>query len=257
MNIVLNKTTNETYLDKYLTGLVNNNSGNTVLGYTNISNAVTGTLNYETFLLVPSSLLDIIERLNQAEYQGTLILPNNISFEILMNTLYSKDEAPRNEAIDYLLNSNLISVEEANMVKTITTSFKNFDKTKMITRYVDVTLEGNEALTDVIEFVYNQPVELTKYYDQVNNTKGDKLAIAILPLINKNFGLSPLGIAGQNYTSCHTFKKGETTVLQTSFIAIEMGDINDVNAEIRYDHIDNIEFIDSFRLRFRLPKALK
>ena len=92
------------------------------------------------------------------------------------------------------------------------------------------------------------------HYDQTINTNNEALYLVILPLVNKTYGNTDGSIG--DYVATQTFQNGDSVVLQSSYIAVALGDINDVTADIKYDHVDKIDYIDSFRLRFRLPKVL-
>lgn len=258
MNILVNKYANEHYLEKYLTSIMTTQTA-VFTGfqvYTDLNNNQTINSNgeYPFILFTPASYLDIIDTLNTAKFNGTLDLGTGVNFTVLMNTIYSKNSAQRNSALNYLVAQGIITEAQAAPAKNLTSDFLNFDITKLVMSYVDTTIPGNETLTDVIQYTYSTPVELNNNYDVANNTTADKLYLTILPLINKTYGNTD-GTKG-NYVSVHTYQNGLVTVEQTSYVAIELGDINDATADVKYDHIDKIDFIDSFRLRFRLPKVL-
>lgn len=258
MNFVVNKIMNENYLESYLTSIMSPND-NAYVGfqvYTDLNTDQTVNANgeYPFILFTPAGFLNVIDKLNAAKFAGTLSLGLGVNFTILMNTLYSKNSAQRNSALDYLVGQSILTAEEVVTAKTLTSDFLNFDIAKLNMGYVDTTIPGNETLTDVIEYSYPDPIELNNNYDIVNNPSLDKIYLTILPLINKNYGNTD-GTVG-DYVSTHTYQNDLITVEQSSYIAIEMGDINDANADIKYDHVDKIDFIDSFRLRFRLPKIL-
>ena len=258
MNLVVNKKMNEDYLESYLTSIMNPNNEN----YTNfnvyISLSTNETINnsgaYPFIIFAPEGYLEIIDKLNLMKFNDTLSLGGSVDFTILMNTLYSSFSEQRNSALDYLVAQGILSESEITTAKVLTSSFKDFNISNLTMHYVDTTISGNETLVDVIEYLYTEPIELRNYYDISNNTIGDKIYMTILPLVNKIYGNTD-GSAG-DYVATHTFQNGESVVQQTSYIGIELGDINDANADIKYDHIDRIDFIDSFRLRFRLPKIL-
>jgi len=258
MNFAVNKIMNENYLESYLTSIMAPND-NAYVGfqvYTELNSDQTINSNgeYPFLLFTPAGFLNVIDKLNLEKFNGTLSLGSGVSFTILMNTLYSKNSAQRNSALDYLVTQTVLTEAEVISAKALTSDFLNFDIAKLNMGYVDITIPGNEALTDVIEYSYADPIELNNNYDNSNNAGGDKIYLTIFPLINKNYGNTD-GTIG-DYVSTHTYQNDLITVEQSSYLAVEMGDINDADADVKYDHVDKIDFIDSFRLRFRLPKIL-
>lgn len=253
MNIVVNKTMNENYLENYLTTIMHPTVEyyENFLAYTDIANGKFDKVEYPFILMAPQSYLSMIEKLNSLEYAGALDL-GGLDFTLVMNTLYAKDQEVRNSMIDYLVAQGIFTEDEVQGAKTLTSDFLNFNVAEMTHDYVDTTIEGNEDLKDVIEYNYVKPIELGNKYDVANNPNGEELFLVILPLINKTFG-STDGTYG-DYVSTQKFKNGESTSLQSSYIAIALGDINDEDADIKYDHLDKIDYIDSFKFRFRLPK---
>ena len=257
MNFIVNKKMNEDYLESYLTSIMAPNT-DAYTGFkiysdlTNSEGIVDG--NYPFLMFVPESFLTIIDKINAANFNGTLNLGGSVNFTVLMNTIYSKDAIQRNSALDYLVAQGVLTTSDISTTKTLVSDFKNFNIADLNMSYVDTTIPGNESLTDVIEYSYANPVELTKHYDSASNVNGEQLYLVVLPLINKVYG-NTSGTFG-DYVSSHTYKNGDTNVEQTSYLAIALGDINDATADIKYDHVDKIDYIDSFRFRFRLPKIL-
>lgn len=256
MNVIVNKKLNESYLEKYLTSIMSPQTeaytGFKV--YTDLSTDLSiGNGEYSFMLFVSESYLTLIDTLNTKQFNGTLNL-NGADFTLVINSLYDNRSAVRNSVIDYLVTNGVVTEAEVAGAKTLATSFKNFDINILNMHYVDTTIPGNEALTDVIEYSYDTPVELSIHYDVANNTNGEALYLIILPLINKNFGGTD-GTYG-DYVSTQKFQNVDTTALQSTYIAVAIGDINDATADVKYDHVDKIDYIDSFRLRFRLPKVL-
>ena len=259
MNLIVNKKMNEGYLESYLTSIMAPNP-DTYLGftvYTDLANTENMSTNgdYPFLLFVPESYLALINKLNELNFNENLNLGGTVKFTVLMNTLYSKNTLERNSAIDYLVAQSIVTEDEVAGAKSLTTDFKNFDIAQLDMSYVDTTIPGNELLTDVIEYSYDTPVELGTYYDQTNNTNSEALYLVVLPLVNKVYG----GTSGTfgDYVATHIYKNtNENSVEQTTYLAIALGDINDTTADIKYDHVDKIDYIDSFRFRFRLPKVL-
>ena len=256
MNFIVNKTMNEGYLESYLTSIMAPDTG-AYTGFKIYSDLTSGTTvvdgDYPFIMFAPESFLTVVATLNEKQYNGTLDLAG-ADFTALMNTLYSKNATERNSALDYLVTNNILVEADIAGIKSLMTDFKNFNISDLNLSYVDTTIPGNEALNDVIEYSYANPVELNTHYDSVNNTASEALYLVILPLVNKNYGLTD-GTFG-DYVATQSYQSGSATALQSSYMAIALGDINDATADIKYDHVDKIDYIDSFRLRFRLPKVL-
>lgn len=261
MKIIVNKTFNNACFKEYLNCSLKPNAKEFVAGEFKIyDNATTGTTVkngvFPQVLFVPKSFLDIIDVLNTREYAGTLdIAP--LSLDVLLNTLYNGNKDERNLAIDFVLGKGLITSTQASQAKTLTSSLGGFVPANMEVAY--------NNLDDVYSYSFNTPVELNTPYDVVRNVgEGgvkDKLFLVMLSQVNISYG-DVTAVAGGTgvYSPLHKFYNPtrDTNVRQASYIATEMGDINDtdVNPDLKYDHMDKIDYIDSFRLRFKLPRVI-
>jgi hypothetical protein len=256
MRIVINRTFNETFLNEYLNTIMQPNSNifaaNQFIVYDDLStNYVTKEGVFPGVLFVPATLLEIIDSLNLAEYNQTLDL-SGADLAILLNTLYNGGSNERNSALDYLQTNGLITAEQNADARNMTASLLAFDRTNFTRSY--------DEIEDVYKYSFETPVELSVPYDEVNNPRNNKLYLFFPSQINLEYG-NMLAVAGSNgtYSPLQKFYNPvlDKEVAQASYIATELGDITSETADVKYDHMDKIEYIDSFRLRFRLPRVIQ
>ena len=259
MKILVNKTFNTKCFAEYLNTTLKPNSKVFTAGEFKIyTDAVAGTTTsngtFTQVLFVPKSYLDVIDALNLASYNNTLALGAGYSFDLVINTLYSGDKASRDKMVDYLVSKGLVTSTQSTQIKNIVSTLGGFVPANIVYEYT--------ALEDVYSYSYATPVELTVPYNQTNNvgvSGKEKLYLVVPTLVNITYG-TVTAVAGStgSYSPLHTFFNPvlNTTVKQSSYIATELGDITLPESDIKYDHMDRIDYIDSFRLRFKLPRVI-
>lgn len=259
MKILVNKTFNTKCFAEYLNTTMKPNSKVFTAGEFKIyADAVVGTTavngTFTQVLFAPKSYLDVIDALNLASYNNTLNLGAGYSFDLVMNTLYSGDKSSRDKMVDYLTTQGLITSTQSTQIKNLVSTLGGFVPANIVFEYT--------ALEDVYSYSYATPVELTVPYNQTNNvgvSGKEKLYLVVPTLVNIAYG-NVTAVAGStgSYSPLHTFFNPvlNTTVKQSSYIATELGDITLPESDIKYDHMDRIDYIDSFRLRFKLPRVI-
>jgi len=256
MKVLVNKTFNTEILAEYLNNIMQPKEKMFEVGQFKVYSDITsGTStqngNYAYTLFAPQSYLDIIDVLNQKSYDGTLDLGDDVELDVLINSLYSADRTIRNNAITFIEGKGYITAEQSTAAKTLTSTLNSYNPLNLVKEYSEIE--------DVYKYSFNTPIELETPYDVTNNTNNDKMYLVFLSLCDVTFGnvKDVLG-AGGKYSSLQQFYNPERdiNVEQASYIATEMGDINSDDADIKYDHMDKIEYIDSFRLRFKLPRVI-
>lgn len=255
MKVVINKTFNKVFMSEYLNTTMaphaDEFASTAYIVYDDVN--VTDTTKDGEFplvLFVPQALLDIIDALNTAEYNQTLDLAGK-DLAILINTLYNANSSERNSALDYLQGLGLITAEQNADVRAMTTKFLGFDRTQFLRTY--------DEAEDVYKYSFDTPVELQVPYNDTNNPRNNKLYLFFPSLVNTEYG-NVVAVTDSNgkYSPLQKFYNPvlDKGVQQASYIATELGDINSETADVKYDHMDKIEYIDSFRLRFRLPRVI-
>lgn len=259
MKILVNKTFNTKCFAEYLNTTLKPNSKVFNAGEFKIySDAVVGTTTvngtFPQVLFAPKSYLDVIDAINLASYNNTLNLGAGYSLDLVINTLYSGDKASRDKMVDYLVTKSIVTSVQASQIKGIVSTLGGFVPANVVYEYVD--------LDDVYSYSYATPVELIVPYNQANNngvSGKEKLYLVLPTLVNITFG-NVTAVAGStgSYSPLHTFFNPvlNTTVKQSSYIATEMADTVATDSDIKYDHMDKIDYIDSFRLRFKLPRVV-
>lgn len=259
MKILVNKTFNTKCFAEYLNTTLKPNSKVFAAGEFKIyTDAVAGTTTsngtFTQVLFVPKSYLDVIDALNLASYNNTLSLGVGYSFDLVINTLYSGDKASRDKMVDYLVSKGLVTSTQSTQIKNIVSTLGGFVPANIVYEYT--------ALEDVYSYSYATPVELTVPYNQTNNvgvSGKEKLYLVVPTLVNITYGTVTAVAGGTgSYSPLHTYFNPvlNTTVKQSSYIATELGDITLPESDIKYDHMDRIDYIDSFRLRFKLPRVI-
>ena len=254
MKLIVNKKMINDYLEGYLNALMNpveDVFADGLKGFTDDQLSVEK-IDYPFILFAPESYLNIINKLNQMAYNGEF--PSDLDFVYVIHALYAKQNDIRDNMINNLVNKGILTNDEI-INTTLVTDFRDFDYSKFEKQYPDTTenpdLEG-------VEYIYDTPLELSRYYSAENNSNNEDLYLVILPVTNINYAGLPTDANYGNFVAVQNFTKSDgTKVLQSSYIAINIGDITDEDADIQYDHVDKIDYIDSIKFRFRLPNTLQ
>lgn len=259
MKIVVNKTFNKVFAFEYLNCTMKPNTAEfaatSFIIYDDLNNnRSTKNGSFPLVLFAPKALLDVIDIINAKLYVGTFTgsVDTDVSADILIGTLFNAGRTERNSALDYLQRKSIISAELVADVKAMTTKLIGFDYTQFVRTYDDIE--------DVYKFAFETPTELEVPYDQANNPRNNKLYLVFPSLVNVTYGsVIPVATSNGKYSPLHKFYNPirDLSVPQSSYIATELGDIVSETADLKYDHMDKIEYLDSFRLRFKLPRVIQ
>ena len=260
MKILVNKTFNTAYFAEYLNTTMKPNSKVFTSGEFKIYNSATTATtvvngSFTQVMFVPKSYLDLIDTLNTAAYNNTLDLGAGYALDLVINTLYASNRTERNLMVDYLLGKGYCTANQASQIKTLVSSLSGFVPANM-------TFEYN-SLEDIYSYSYGTPFELSQPYSKTNNVgesgSAEKMYLVAFTQISVNYGdVAAVNSGTGVYSPVHRFYIPvlDTSVPQASYIATELGDINDDTADLKYDHMDVIDYIDSFRFRFKLPRVI-
>lgn len=249
MQYVINNSFNNNCLVKYLDMCMKPTAAQMAATavYSNLPQTTVTKIVPSLVLLVNDNYLKVINELNQKLYQGIVTLDAGISVPTLMNTLSCSDRDIRNKAIDYLVSKGIISLTTAEIsdAKRFVYSLIGFNHTNFTKLY--------DPIDNAYVFSYNTPVELSSKYLASDNTNKVPLYLAFFPMLPIEFTNIPTE-NGVSMFNCNKYYKpsNDTYVLQSTYIATRLSDING-DGDIKFDYLDVIEYLDDFRLRFRLP----
>ena len=256
MKITLNRTFNEDYMIKYLDSMVmpvqDPSKFSTWLNIGASNTAVTN--NYAHVVFAPKSLLDVIDTVNAKLEDGSINTDNfvigdslSVNIQNTMRTLFSKSKVARDSAVDTLESLGCVTTLQSTQIKNNMSALIDYNYNNLTKSY--------DSVEGVYSYVYSVPSELEVPYSVTNNVgitgSKESVYLVINPCINGYF--NSISVNSNNLKN----DIGFGDLLQFPYIATELGDIKEIGeGDIKYDQMDTIEFIDSFRFRFRLPKTL-
>jgi hypothetical protein len=251
MKILVNKTINNSYMKEMIEKPFESPANQyTLKFYTDaVQGTTTGTGATPHMLFTGSSLLDIIDGLNEASWNGTLDLGEGYEFDTVISTLFCSTAAYRESMVDYLVTKGYATTEQSDQIKAITTSFIGYNPSNIVKSYDEVE--------DIYTFDYNTPIELKNHYTAAENITGERLYLVMVMMTSTSHS-GTTGNAGGAITTLFHNPTLEQNVEQSSYIASDLGDTFDTeaNPDLKYDHLDQIDYIDSFRFRFKLPRTI-
>jgi hypothetical protein len=252
MKIAVNTVFNQKYLHKYIDTNLQPHSGLFDSKSFMIYEDMNGTIVEDVFpvvLFVPEPFLDVIDKLNSKHYDNSMGL-GAYSLDLLINTLLSTNETARNNVLNFLQSIKVITANENTSIRSITSNITGFTPNMFNKKY--------DEAEDMYVFTYDLPLELVKPYQAENNIGLEKLYLVFPSLININYGkTSSVFSSNGKYSPLHMFFNpginGSTE--QCSYLAFQMGEPNS-SADIIYDQLNKIEYIDKLRLHVKLPKSI-
>ena len=255
MKLILNKTFNKVFMFEYLNTTMNPVydlfETSAFFVYTSLTiNRVTIGDTFPFVLFVPETLLEIIDKINTDLYNETLSI-GDVDAALLLNTLYCSNKNYRNEALDYLEAQSYITPEQNADVRNMVSTLIGFEKNLYSVTY--------DETTDIYKYAFETPTELDTPYNETNNPRGNKLYLMFPSLVNTQFGnIGAVANTNGKFSPLQSFYNPvlDKNIAQGSYIATELGDADSLTADVKYDHLDKIEYIDSFRLRFKLPRII-
>jgi len=291
-NIFITKKMNDELFENYLLNrlypAVADDAMPQVKVYNQVSSGFTGTIDDPfTFVqFVPESTLTVISKFNQllmTNYDDVeAALDGTYSIPTILDTLHSSvpdADAPEITAAramaEKLVELGILAVEDLN-----NGAFFN-NRTLIGFNHAEWTKEhgalDDAELPDIYQFSFPNPVQLSKefiaaeevfrLYDTNQNkyvtqttppeeADREKYFLMFNSLVKDTFsGQYATPLPSQVcYFYNHVTNK---SVPQSQFIAASMGELQDLeNQDIEYDHMDRIQYIDSFFIKVKLPRLL-
>lgn len=310
--IVVNKNFTKRYIHRYFqrlfipeNNLVDDNNIRIFRGYYNSEHVVSErTLTYSNLLTGQATtvgvfsqmhfcneyFMDIIDTIittfnnggfNNIDINSGTTGIQTINLNLLLNTILCKETSKRDNALQWLVNNNIITQALRDRSITFTTPVKNYRN-----EYSTWVFDPD---TNVFTFKYDKPIELLKYYVQTrdNLAMDDLYLFYSLPTSHKLHSYSFTGadwwvgnssrrvaeyetnieiyylspsntnsdayptIAFSNFYS----KTASKTVYDIPYVAIKISNTAG-NGEIKFDHTDKISYFDNITVKLKLPKEI-
>lgn len=257
------------------------------------------------YFLCDESFITLLNKINKLIKSGMSTLPKivnstgnvvvtaenktaNVNIFMLYASLFSADKNVRNNTIDYFYLSNIITIDEANTIKNVLSTFNTIDPNVTIDGYggrfvpkvenIDTILKNSGIDINILK-----SLRLDNPYKQVtDNVNNNQLYLLVIPYVDSKFidgnkgkilrydGGGDLNIltsdgktnnhsielpTGKCLVGYNTFhrKDTNTVVNQIPYIALSITEVGQ-GGDIEYDHLDEIEYLDELKISIALPK---
>jgi hypothetical protein len=235
------------------------------------------------YFLCGESMLNLIDKINTLFVNGTQ--PNIRRFDntdsqvpiimkVLTPALFNMDKTIRDNAVDYFVTTSVITEAEGNNIKTLLSPLVEFGPNDSNIDTVDnVNIECNTE-NNISNINLNRILKVREGYLAENNTNGETMYILSIPFTDIKFNKN-----GYNTVSLHSYvysdtgnyqfvygdykysygfidipkQNGVEVVEQIPYVALSIGEVGS-GSDIEYDHVDEIEYIDSISFDINLPK---
>lgn len=258
------------------------------------------------YFLCDGTFITLLNKINKLIKDGMSVLPKvvnstsvtavsdinktaNISIVMLYASLFNADKNVRNNTIDYFVSSNIISISDGNIIKSILTTFNLVDLNVMLNSYGGTYLPKVEDFSSIlngtnIDILINKTLRLDNPYNKViDNPINSQLYILVIPYVDSKMtdgltnkvlrwgaptaNLNTLTSDGRNNLvnvefgtgkclvgyNCFHNKATNTVVNQIPYIALSLTETG-MGGDIEYDHLDEIEYLDEIKISIALPK---
>jgi len=207
------------------------------------------------FRFVTDDYFDLIEKLNNFEYDDSLDLP--ITKDLFYNNLFSKEESLNTIALDLLVSGGYIDVDQhtkySESIHNVLTTMNNSNLT--------YTMEGTIFNLEVTE-----PLVLDRRY--INTTSNLYLLFNNYSIIGES-GVSPSELIPITCSRCNEerynyqpapFRKFynpdlNLVVNQSSYFAFKISNF-DGDGDIKFDRTDIIDVVDNFKISVEIPQII-
>lgn len=260
------------------------------------------------YFLCDETFLTLLNKINKTAKNGMSSFPKlvnsidatavttanktlNLNMMLLSATLFSPKKTIRDNAIDYFVQSGIITSTEGTQIKATTSTFNLIDPNvsidsyggKYVPKITDITTTYTSG---TIDMSLPKSLRLDNPYKAVNNVANTSLYLLVIPYCDTKFvnGLlnkivvtfsapalsteqqpngtvaygsecymeSDIGIIQTGYNTFHN-KATNTVVNQIPYIALSLTETG-MGGDIEYDHLDEIEYLDEIKISMTLPK---
>lgn len=260
------------------------------------------------YFLCDETFLTLLNKINKTAKNGMSSFPKlvnsidatavttanktlNLNMMLLSATLFSPKKTIRDNAIDYFVQSGIITSTEGTQIKATTSTFNLIDPNvsidsyggKYVPKITDITTTYTSG---TIDMSLPKSLRLDNPYKAVNNVANTSLYLLVIPYCDTKFvnGLlnkivvtfsapalsteqqpngtvalgsecymeSDIGIIQTGYNTFHN-KATNTVVNQIPYIALSITEVGQ-GGDIEFDHLDEIEYFDEIKISMTLPK---
>lgn len=260
------------------------------------------------YFLCDETFLTLLNKINKTAKNGMSSFPKlvnsidatavttanktlNLNMMLLSATLFSPKKTIRDNAIDYFVQSGIITSTEGTQIKATTSTFNLIDPNvsidsyggKYVPKITDITTTYTSG---TIDMSLPKSLRLDNPYKAVNNVANTSLYLLVIPYCDTKFvnGLlnkivvtfsapalsteqqpngvvaygsecyteSDIGIIQTGYNTFHN-KATNTVVNQIPYIALSITEVGQ-GGDIEFDHLDEIEYLDEIKISMTLPK---
>lgn len=204
------------------------------------------------FYIVTQSYIDLIDKINTLLYNKQIPLTDINEDEAshrFLNLLGAFDINERRKAFLYLLEKGLITQAEydSTALNSIATEQYNWESFSM----------DYEEINDYYIIKHSSPLKLqNRWLSEVNNPLSEQLYIMVdLPSTTSNNNWNFSKYVGVR-TNASKFYRADTSqyIYQFSYMAYTLGDLSS-DADIQFDHVDKIDYLDSLEIAIKLPRV--
>lgn len=248
---------------------------------------------------VNRTFIDTIDRINEKIRDGeiwqtelgnkntTTTLPS-VNINYLFNTLFCNNTTYRRNALQWLVNNNIITTDEQTAINKTISSITQYN----VANKTRVNIDSNRFTK---KYKYSQPLKLTNPYRVTNNLLSEKMFLVFITYssyqfdnilgnmtnITNDVGYNSRNNVNPDYrqnnyysssqTSSYTREHDNTRVYksivglyskekakvypQAVYVALEVG-LTGSGADIEFDNLDKVDYIDDFQFQFNSFKEL-
>jgi hypothetical protein len=205
------------------------------------------------FYVVTQSYIDLIDKINTLLYNKQIPLTvdgEDQASHRFLNLMGAFNLVERRKAFLFLLTEGLITQEEydATALNNVATEQYKWESFSM----------NYEEINDYYIIKHKTPLKLeTRWETERNNVNGEQLYLMIdIPSTtnNNNWNYDNYDIGTRTNAVRFYRADNDQYIYQYSYMAYTLGDLS-TNADIQFDHVDKIDYLDSIEVAIKLPRV--
>lgn len=203
-------------------------------------------------MIATQGYVDLLEKINGLLYNKQIPLTHTNTDEShtrFLNMLGSYELSTRRLAFNYLLGLGLITQAEYDATALNSCGLDQFKTENFTWTY--------EPINDYFIIKHTSPLKLeTRWVNSVNNPNNEQLYILIENSSSFSFnGYDKNDWAEYTRISATKFYRQDTNsfIYQYSFLGYTLGDMSS-SANIKFDHVNKIDYIDTLEIAIKLPR---
>lgn len=266
--IVLNKNFNNNYMRRAFERMIFSYTNskkqydNNVYRDCSVDFSTKSTVNVWEHFICTSRFIDIIDKIYDGTLNGEIVYPADNTgmwnfrpiegttklelpaWAYTITCLFTDDLVAHKGFLKILVSSDIITQDDMDYVLSTVSILKNLDVTTVIT-----TNDNDNVYT----LNYNLPIELNKRYDNSLNTLNEELYLLCVPMEVWAYNDESTNEYKYVYKTFYSKVHDKNFILPT-YLAFSVGESGS-GKDIEFDHIDNIDYIDTLEIKYTLPKS--